>query len=887
MDQKKFLKRILPANGSYFVARIKNKRLTQVMCETLDDALQQITKFAKARYNVFIATGSFAQTRRIENCTGKQILYADIDCKPVGGQYISKAEAAKGIRGAIQRGIPEPSAIIDSGGGLHLYWVLATTMLPTEWNELAKAFEYACAECKLNIDKGISTDAARILRVPGTVNYKDTANPKPCKILYDSGPDYEVSEFTASIMRFTKDSSISLNSEMSAGVNDSGFREGSEPAFAEPPPAAGMLENCPVFSGNLERGGEGTAEVLWHKIIHTLAYTSDGEDYIHSISNKHVDYAPHIVNAKWGWANRQKARPGLGPSKCATFEESGAEECATCPLRGKGKSPISLAYRNQPTPEGELPFPYRNAPSGVEKYEKAAIEMHEIQNPQAAASALSRFGLHLRRHHVEHLNGVVHSFMQDLQRAGKLQPPIQNYGWLKGGGFHAGGSVYGVPDYSGNIKIDVNIADAYEPCGELAIWQECAGHILSQPRPACWVVLATAFGAPLMTFTGAEGALIACVSTASGTGKSTAVKVSQAVWGHPKNGVAHLNDTPNSVVNRLGILSNLPAYWDEIRGEQEVDGFVKFIFRLSQGKDKQRLTSDIKQRKAGQWATVMVVASNEPVREHIARTVGNSDAGAARVFEIYANPIKDPSFSDGGARAFYHRCETNFGRAGEIYAKFLGENKEMVKKRVLEYDDKLCRAFNTTGDERYWVATIATLLVGAIFANHLKITKFDISELQKYLFEQFKLMRSYKKAEFATGKANAADVLKQYLLLKTDFACWADRIPVRGMKKSAYQVKIASEKNPTIIRYATEDKVVRLATQQFKEWIYATRGVGAEEIIQDLVRMGGKLDQARIDTGAKANGARLRVIDIPFTGEFSDLDASDTAPDVINGDLGA
>ena len=59
---------------------------------------------------------------------------------------------------------------------------------------------------------------------------------------------------------------------------------------------------------------------------------------------------------------------------------------------------------------------------------------------------------------------------------------------------------------------------------------------------------------------------------------TAALKVAQAVWGDPRTGIAHLNDTDNAVLNRLGELANLPSYWDEVRGNsQEMDQFIKMI----------------------------------------------------------------------------------------------------------------------------------------------------------------------------------------------------------------------------------------------------------------------------------------------------------------------
>ena len=86
-----------------------------------------------------------------------------------------------------------PSAIVDSGHGYHLYWRLASPV------DTADAVEANQAIAKwLGGDKCF--DAPRILRVPGTNNWKDPVNPIPVRILkLDTLRTYDLSDFTEMI----------------------------------------------------------------------------------------------------------------------------------------------------------------------------------------------------------------------------------------------------------------------------------------------------------------------------------------------------------------------------------------------------------------------------------------------------------------------------------------------------------------------------------------------------------------------------------------------------------------------------------------------------------------------------------------------------------------
>lgn len=87
------------------------------------------------------------------------VLWADIDAKHHGGKA--------GAWGQLSSwDVPWPSIVVDSGGGYHAYWLL---------RELV-AFEDAHLAMRWlaqRVGGDHTYDAARVLRVPGTTNYKD------------------------------------------------------------------------------------------------------------------------------------------------------------------------------------------------------------------------------------------------------------------------------------------------------------------------------------------------------------------------------------------------------------------------------------------------------------------------------------------------------------------------------------------------------------------------------------------------------------------------------------------------------------------------------------------------------------------------------------------
>src|SRR5690606_19622681 len=135
------------------------------------------------------------------------------------------------------------------------------------------------------------------------------------------------------------------------------------------------------------------------------------------------------------------------------------------------------------------------------------------------------------------------TWLGQLQAARRVADVTEQLGWLvektdtgeQINGFSLGPTTY----YSdGRSRDDVkaarefaNIARFYEPKGGLDAWKKVAGFISEQGIPAFTATLAAGFGTPLLRFTGLSGGILSIVSTASGVGKSSALKCSQAVWG--------------------------------------------------------------------------------------------------------------------------------------------------------------------------------------------------------------------------------------------------------------------------------------------------------------------------------------------------------------------
>jgi hypothetical protein len=113
-------------------------------------------------------------------------LWADIDgawgSHDASNLPATREEAARIVRTS---GLPEPSAWVDSGGGLYAWWLLdaphvvldieGAGRLTATWHRILAA---SAARLGYHLDN--TSDLARVMRLPGSINRKMASNPRPC-----------------------------------------------------------------------------------------------------------------------------------------------------------------------------------------------------------------------------------------------------------------------------------------------------------------------------------------------------------------------------------------------------------------------------------------------------------------------------------------------------------------------------------------------------------------------------------------------------------------------------------------------------------------------------------------------------------------------------------
>jgi DNA-binding CsgD family transcriptional regulator len=172
--------------GYLQLAHISNKGIqsSYITGTAAPKAFQEV----KGKQDYYTTPNSyFIPKRASRNIRHFRALYIDLDLTAY-----SKTEAIYEVALLSGQGIiPEPTMIIDSGRGLHLYWRIhhAPKQAAWTWQELQ---DRLCRELRYLGADTTSTTSAKLLRLPGTVNSRNDALCRPLVVTDKQYSMYEL-----------------------------------------------------------------------------------------------------------------------------------------------------------------------------------------------------------------------------------------------------------------------------------------------------------------------------------------------------------------------------------------------------------------------------------------------------------------------------------------------------------------------------------------------------------------------------------------------------------------------------------------------------------------------------------------------------------------------
>ena len=688
-------------------------------------------------------------------------------------------------------GLPKPT-LVNSGRGIHAYWPLTRDISREEWEPVAARLLNLCTTQDLYVDNSVF-EVARILRVPDTLNFKDDP-PKPVTVLHYADPlDYEElcdllgvelepqAEELVDVPQVKRELSDFAKSMIQNTVSNFGK------IMRRSISGTGCNQLLDAYNTR-----DTLSEPRWFDALSIAKFCNDKETAIHNMSQGHDDYdydateykiqhilGPHTCSqfekhnpgGCEGCPHRDKIKSPilLGKEIAAATEEDsviveepevGSEEppvVHTVPeypfpfVRGKTggiyfvpqeeevepvcvyEHDLYVTKRMRDPNDGDVVVIKVHMPrDGVKEF---VIANTDVTDPNELRKKLAFQGVITSPKKFKLLADYIHASIKDLQHREKAELMRLQFGWAdKDSKFIIGDreiskdGVYHSPP----SRTTKAVAAYFEKGGSYEKWREVFA-LYGTPglEPHAFAAL-SAFGSPLLKFTGQSGAMINLIHPASGSGKTTIIRMINSVYGSSDRSGATADDTLVAKILLLGITCNLPYTIDEITNMSAAT-YSGLIYNITQGRGRNRgkgSTNELRENNTT-WNAIAVSSSNASLIERLSSIKKNPDGETMRTMEYTVGFSKALDVAYAKAM-FDQHLNQNYGHAGEIYASYLVNNLEEVKNLLLVTQRKIDTEMQLTQRERFWSAVVAANMAGGQIAKRIGLIDWDLKAIYSF-----------------------------------------------------------------------------------------------------------------------------------------------------------
>jgi hypothetical protein len=825
MQTHDFLSAVLGGTGyiCVFGANPAKKRVIQKLYATIEAACSAADNLCQEGFDAYFGLARFQtdKNRRADNALSLKSFFLDIDCgahkDETEGYPGGQADGLVALRQfCIKVGLPKPT-IVSSGRGLHIYWVLSNPISVQEWTPVAERLKDLCSEHGLVADPAVTSDTARVLRVPGTSNFKDSP-PSEVKIISATSVEVDFDAFRDLIgapKSVLKSASLAdLEDDIAAAILGN-YKNSFKTIVIKTAEGRG----CNQIKQIIEEQ-DTISEPMWRGGLSIAKFCEDGVKAAHRISHKHPGYSQEETSRKLDQIK--------GPYTCATFDKLNPDVCTQCTHKGIVKSPIVLGREVQEAPDdGEVyvedvpeaapiagkqqyaipkyPTPYfRGVHGGVFKrikdkhgdplevpvYHNDLYVIRRLHDPEVGEALVIR--LHLPRDGVREFtiplaaslskeefrkymasNGVAMMKMEELMAyittwVNKLQNDTnadiarRQFGWTDE---TCSAFVIGDKEIHAN-RIEHNPPSSstlrmFSMCksrGSLEEWKKVVDFYNRPGMEMYQYVVALSFGSPLVAHSPDGSALFHMFSKDPGLGKTTAMRVGNSIWGHPNEMMCQERDTFNSKMNRADVFKNVFLTMDELTNIQPKDA-SDFAYALTGGTQRNRLSmgGNVERLRGDPWRLNVCSTGNTSLISRIMMYKAMPKAETVRIVEA---PVTAYSFdSKIETDAFGQLLLNNYGHACVPYMQFLLQRGDESKKLFFSMQERVDKAAGLLQPHRFWSAQAASALAGAVISKKAGLINYDIPELFKWIVGV--LIRN--KTGYIEGGTNAEEILTTFL----------------------------------------------------------------------------------------------------------------------------
>ena len=751
-------------------------------------------------------------------------------------------------------------------------------------------------------------EVARILRVPGTMNFKDEP-PKPVEVLRTGVPtSFDEIKETLGVKY------VAPKPEWQPSALGKAMRDSIQYNFSKIMRMSMKGEGCAQLKYSYEN--RSTLDYYeWFHALSVAAMCNDAHKAVHTLSEGYPDYDPASLESKVATIK--------AATSCAKFEAKNPTLCQGCKWKGKIMGPKTLgkvvpeAASNEvevlfETEEGpktetvlipEYPFPYyrgegggvwRRAPKGAEEAEPTLVYPHDFyvlkRMRDLKLGEVIVFRRHLPQDGVEDFmiplnevtakdslrkglstnsivcgakafdmlaDYVIKSVMQ-LQEHRKMEIMRNQFGWADNDSkFIIGDQEIGVDGvlYSPPSSTTAALAKHMGPVGSLDKWKEVWALYGRPGMEAHAFGALSAFGAPLLRFLKQTGAAINLISPESGTGKTTIMRMAMSVYGHPTELIAKKSDTLNAKMQWLAIMRNLPFCVDEITN-MGADEFSDLVYGISQGKGKERMTAGGNELRINEttWQTIALCTSNSSFYEKLSERKNTPDGEMMRLIEYRVGNTTAISTEE-GKEMFDKQLMDNYGHAGPIFIKYILQNLEEVNNACISLQARLDRELQLTQKERFWSSGVASNLTAGFIVKMLGLIDWDMNRIYQWACDMVLSLREEVEPPATNATQIIGDFVNRYM---QNVLVVEDQVDKRS---NMQKLPVMEPKGELFIRYEPDTKLLFITAKKFREYCVAYQ-INYKETLARLKQEGIFLkgDTKRMSKGMKLNTTGVQAL---------------------------
>jgi hypothetical protein len=922
MKTKQFLNLVLGDEGHYCVFAAKDGAVKQKFFTSVQDVIDAANGFDANGYDAYFALATLeeAGSRKADNVQSIKSFFLDLDCGP-NKEFANQETAILELKDFCARhSLPTPT-LVNSGRGVHVYWILSEPVGRDEWWPVAERLKKLCEADGFKADPAVTSDVARVLRVPLTHNHKsDPPTPvtfygieAPTPTGFDDFSDLLGGDPIPVPARYT----ASTTSAFQAALNEN--QKGSfKRLLVKTARGTGcaqiqhIVENQKTISHDLWRSGLSIANVC-----------KDGDKAAELMSSKHDDYSLE--------ATLHKMADTGGPHFCSTFELHNPEICAACPNKGKISTPAMLTKEiRAAAPEDNIitdvtkgvsklheiptfPAPYFRGQNGgvylrgrnadgdpeeiciyhndfyvtrrlhdVELGEVIAFALHlpkdgmrEFVVPLSSITSREDFRKHMSMQgittfgkDVDKLMSYTAAWINELQQTTTASEAHQQFGWTNDDmtEFVLGDQLItsSGAEYNPPSSKTAGLIDAFKPKGTSTRSREILDFYDREGMELQQFVVCGGFGSILMPLTGLYSLGVHLFGNTGG-GKTTAMFAGTSIWGDPRPLTLTKKDTENSRMNRAEVMHNMMLNTDEMTNVKG-QGVSDYAYQLSEGTQKNRMAGggNMERVRGKPWRLLAFSTGNVSFYAQMAMAKGDTKAEMQRLLELRVDEMPKMDVDPVTSENLYKDVQSNYGHFGPEFVQYVINNKDVIAADYARVKAKLDKAAGLNNVNRFWSGGCSAVLAGALAAKRLGLISYDLKKLYQWVVRM--LIRV---------KAFVDDSTASVQTLVTEFATenWSNILKIKSSETNrspdGITPMVIPEQNPRntfVARFETDTGMFYIVPKAFKTWL-GEQKLDFTSTIEGMTKeMGAKRVQIRLTKGTNFNLPPIRTIAVKLEG---------------------